>query len=790
YMQDIDGQNQKNPVSRVSRHEDTNGDGTYDRHTVFIDGLVLPRMILPLDDSLIVAETDTGDFNRYWDTDGDGVADRKELFYRGEERRANLEHQPSGLIWAMDNWMYTTYNAWRIRWTPDGIVREPTAPNGGQWGLAQDNYGKPWYVNAGGERGPLNFQVPIVYGAFNAPDQFAPGYREVFPLVPIPDVQGGHNRYRPDALTLNHFTATCGEEIVRGDQLPAEMQGDLLFAEPVGRLIRRSNVEVRDGLTYLSNAHPGSEFIRSRDPNFRPVNMANAPDGTIYIADMYRGIIQEGAWVRPGSYLRTIVQQYSLDQNFGRGRIWRLAHDSTRRVDPPQMLDEAPARLVRHLEHPNGWWRDTAQKLLILRQDQSVVPALRKLAATSQSELARIHALWTLEGLNAVDAGFLRERLRDPHPQVRAAVIRVSESLFKQGEDGLQLDLKLAALDNRPEVVIQALLTMKHLKFDQAQAVIENTAASSGSAGVKEIARQLLKGPDEGPTTVQFSATERKQLQRGAAIYKELCFACHADDGKGMSIEGTREKIAPSLAGSRTVIGHPDGLINVILHGLTGPIDGKTYEALMVPMGANEDEWVAAVASHLRNSFGNRGSLISGRDVAKVRQETTGRSVPWTIEELRASLPQPVANKKQWKLSASHNANKAGAAVDGNPSSRFDTGATQVPGMWFQIELPEPVTLSEIMLNTRGSDGDYPRGYEVRVSADGRQWSGPVAQGMGDNPVTNISFEPVAARFIRIIQTGRVEGLFWSIHELELYQPGRKVDYAGQPMPASGPAYE
>lgn len=497
YMQDIDGTNELAPVSRVSMHVDTNGDGKYDKHTVFIDHLVLPRMLLPLDDSLLVRETDSGDIYRYWDTDGDGVADKKELFYHSEPRRANLEHQASGLIWSLDNWIYTTVNAWRIRWTPNGIVREPTAPNGGQWGLTQDNYGKPWIVNAGGERGPLNFQVPIVYGAFNVANDVPSDYREVYPLVAIPDVQGGTARFRPEEKTLNHFTATCGAAIVRGDQLPDDIQGDLLFGEPVGRLIRRSKVEVIDGITYLQNVCPGSEFIRSHDPNFRPVNIANAPDGTMYITDMYRGIIQEGNWVRPGSYLRTIVQQYQFDKNTDHGRIWRLKHIDTRKVDSPHMLDESPATLVTHLESNNGWTRDTAQKLLVLRQDKSIVPALKDMAKHDRSELARIHAIWTLEGLGALDSEFIRGRIADIDPHVRVAAIRASESLFKARNDDLHLDLKLAALDGSPEVAIQAMLTMNLLKFDQAKPMIEAAAANSSSKGVREIARQLLNGPQD-----------------------------------------------------------------------------------------------------------------------------------------------------------------------------------------------------------------------------------------------------------------------------------------------------
>ena len=162
YMKDIDATDEKAPVSRVSMHWSSQGNGVFDRHSVFIDRLMLPRILLPLRDSLLVQETDTNDIYEYRDTDGDGIADDKKLFYGGGPRQGNLEHQPSGLIWSTDNWLYTTYNAYRIRWTPTGIIKEPTAPNGGQWGLTQDDSGKPWIVNAGGELGPINFQQPIV----------------------------------------------------------------------------------------------------------------------------------------------------------------------------------------------------------------------------------------------------------------------------------------------------------------------------------------------------------------------------------------------------------------------------------------------------------------------------------------------------------------------------------------------------------------------------------------------------------------------------------------------------
>jgi hypothetical protein len=226
YMQDIDGHNELTTNSVVSLHWSSKGDGVLDKHTVFIDHLLLPRMILPVRDGLLVNETDSNDIWLYRDTDGDGVADQKVLFYAGGRRGGNLEHQQSGLTWALDNWMYMSVNSYRLRWQGTNVIRESTAPNGGQWGICQDDHGKIWYVNAGGEVGPLNFQVPIVYGAFNIRDQFSPDFMEVWPLVGLADVQGGTIRYRPENKTLNHFTATCGNEIFRGGRLPEDLRGD------------------------------------------------------------------------------------------------------------------------------------------------------------------------------------------------------------------------------------------------------------------------------------------------------------------------------------------------------------------------------------------------------------------------------------------------------------------------------------------------------------------------------------------------------------------------------------
>jgi mono/diheme cytochrome c family protein len=838
YMEDADGNNEYAPVSRISMHESTKGDGKFDKHTVFLDKLILPRMVLPLDKSILTMETDADDVYQYWDTDNDGIADKKELFFRGAGRQGNLEHQPSGFIWALDNWIYSTYNAMRFRWTPQGMQQEPTAPNAGQWGLTQDDYGKVWFVDAGGERGPINFQTPIVYGGFNVSDQFEPDFEVTWSVGPgLADMQGGMYRVRMPIGVLNHFTSACGQDIFRGDRLPADLRGDLLFAEPVARIIRRARIVVTEGLTQLRNVYPKSEFILSTDPLFRPVNLITAPDGTIYLVDMYHGIIQESEWTPPGSYLRRKIEQYQLDKIKGYGRIWRLVYDGMEpNREQPRMLDETPAQLVAHLTNANGWWRDTAQRLLVLRQDKSVVPALQEMVRMSQSLLARFGALWTLEGLSALDPALLREVLKDANPDMRIQAIRASESLFKAGDKSFEQDIRALLQDGDTKVVMQAMLTLNVLKVPDAKTLIRSAQRTNKTRGVQEIGNQLLKpagggfsfGGRNGPNV--FTQEQQTVLQRGAGIYQELCYACHGVDGRGAPMAGAPAgtMMAPPLAGSPRVTGHRDYVIKALLHGVTGPIDGNTYPGVMVPMGTNKDEWIAAVGSFVRNTFGNRGAFITPEDVARVRAATSDRKTMWTVEALLASLPNPIGDQKNWKAIASDNTESAARAVGDSGSGSWSSGKPQKPDMWFQVELPKPAMVAEIEFESpvvasssapaAGAGGavtnrvssepqmgefdarasgreraesrrqasggggfaayltraGYPRGYKVQVSLDGATWSTPVAEGRGSGPSTTIAFAPVRAKFVRITQTADAPNApVWSIQRLKLYQSSR-----------------
>ncbi len=816
YMLNADGVDKYAPISRISRWESTKGDGVYDKHTVFVDNLVLPRMVLPLDDnSILTNETETQDVVKWTDTDNDGVADKRELWYTGVGRPGNnLEHQQSGFVWGLDNWIYSTYNAFRFRWTPDGILREPTGANGGQWGLTQDDDGKMWFVDAGGERGPMNFQVPIHYGAFSVADQFEPGFDIVWPAPGIGDMQGGMARIRQPLANLNHFTATTGPEIVHGHRLPEDLRGDLLFTEPVGRLIRRAKIVRDEGLTQLRNAYPGTEFVLGTDPLFRPVNIKTGPDGTLYIADMYQGIIQESQWTPRGSYLRAKIEQYQLDKVNQYGRIWRLRYDgypaggpntpASPAIEPdftqPRMLDETPAQLLSHFAHPNAWWRNSAQRLLVLKQDKSVVPALQAMvrgtvpgASADATLLARFHALWTLEGLGALDAGLVREALADPNPRMRIQAMRASETLYKAGDKSFEADYRSALADTDADAVIQAMVTLNVLKIPGAISAIRPVVEASAFRGVKEIGGQLVsraaaavgRGGPAMPPAVAAS------IERGETTYNELCFACHGDDGRGAPLAGgavgaTR---APTLEGSARVLGHRDHVIKVLLQGLTGPIEGQSFTEVMIPMGQNPDQWVADVASFVRTSWGNNASIVTAEEVARVRAATADRTTMWTAPELAATVPVLVEPTPTWEVTASHNAQQASRIVATGPGQSWTSGTPQAPGMFVQIAMDAPALLTEIQIDTpapgfgrggRGRAGGAPatppspgfaRGYELQISADGSSWT-TVGSGVGSPETTVVLLDqPVRARFVRLNQTATTpDAPAWSIQRIRLYQ--------------------
>jgi mono/diheme cytochrome c family protein len=335
------------------------------------------------------------------------------------------------------------------------------------------------------------------------------------------------------------------------------------------------------------------------------------------------------------------------------------------------------------------------------------------------------------------------------------------------------------------------------LKVPDAAAAIAAAKGRQQARGVQFVADRILNPPatagGRGGAPV-LTADQENTLKRGSTIYNELCFSCHGEDGRGTLAPGGGSglTVAPSLVGSPRVNGHRDYVIKAILHGLTGPIEGRSYSQVMVPLGTNSNQWIADVASFVRNSFGNSGPFVTPADVARARGATGTRTALWTVEELQRSLPRALIPDATWKITASHdaqptpNSNAGGGfnfAINAAGAVTFlgwTTGVPQEPGMWLQVELPSAVTLTEIQFTSSTVGGGrggpppvstYPRGYRIQVSLDGATWSAPVAEGDGAPGVTVIPLAPVSARFVRIMQTASIPNAPpWSIRLLRLYQ--------------------
>jgi mono/diheme cytochrome c family protein/glucose/arabinose dehydrogenase len=450
YMPDIAGWDEHDPIGRVVVLEDLNGDGRMDKRTVFADGLKLARAVKVLDHGVLVGEPPNA-----WlmhDTDGDLRMDTKELVTnRYGLFEMNPEDNANGFHWALDNTIYTAGVAdinLRLR---DGKFEVQKTLERGEWGVTEDDGGRI-YRNTNESALHVDL-VSTAYFARNpnllrtrgSYERLATDTNELNTVWPVRPNPGTNRAYqagidRADG-TLALFTAVCAPLVYRGDRLPSELYGNVFVAEPGANLVSRIILS-DDGTTLRARkAYDRGEFLASTDERFRPVDLSTGPDGTIYIVDLYRGILQHR--VSLTTYLRSYILERKLEQPTGMGRIYRVVHDTTERGNAPALSSASPMQLVETLSHPNGWWRDTAQRLLVeryaqVKADKAVIPALVALAGGAGDPRTRLHALWTLDGLDSIERATVVKALEDPSRDVRASAIRIAERWLGTPDDPVQ----------------------------------------------------------------------------------------------------------------------------------------------------------------------------------------------------------------------------------------------------------------------------------------------------------------------------------------------------------------
>lgn len=497
YMPDADGEGEEAPVGRIVRLRDLDRDGAMDESTVFLDHLVLPRAIAPAFDGLLVVEPPNLIFCR--DTDGDGRADDTQVLVSGFGGIENPEHAGNGLRYGIDNWYETSQHrqSFRLRQGGDGRIEIETrrVPGHGQWGVARDDLGRLFYSP---NSDPLiNDAYPKHYASRNPESGGVPGVprraandRSTWPIRINPGVNRGYqNRTLREDGTLRSFTAACGPEIFRGTLIDGA-SGDAFVCETAGNLVKRYDLEDQDGVPVAEPFHDREEFLASVDERFRPVNLATGPDGGLYIVDFARGVVQHRIYMT--TWLRKQVDERGLAAPIGMGRIWRVvdedAPSEVSRVDLAAMDDRSLVEVIRNDD--NGVNRDTAQRLLVERESVDVVSDLRELALDETMVPARrIQALWTLDGIGAMDPDLVEIVAADDQDVVREHAARLAESLPPHLAIGV---LEVLATDPSPRVTMQAVLSIGSLPSSEALPALDSVL--SRHAEEEPIRKAVLSG--------------------------------------------------------------------------------------------------------------------------------------------------------------------------------------------------------------------------------------------------------------------------------------------------------
>ncbi|HEU4553499.1 MAG TPA: c-type cytochrome [Chitinophaga sp.] len=671
YMPDTVGTGEDMRNGRVVILEDTNKDGVVDSRKTFMDSLVLPRAICLVENGVLVAEPP-----KLWFVENNGDhAGKKTLVDDKYAEGGNVEHQPNGLLRAMDNWIYNAKSDKRYRKAGNKWLIEHTHFRG-QWGISQDNYGRLFYNN--NSENLLGDYFSPGLGATNEAQRTVAGFDQhivpdnrVYPIRPTPGVNRGYMKgILDDSLRLVNFTAACSPLIYRGGLFGDAYAGNAFVAEPSANLIKRNILQDSGYIVTGKQAYAGREFLASTDERFRPVSLYTGPDGALYILDMYRGIIQHKTYLTP--YLKNEIKMRSLTQPLNCGRIYRVIPSNAKNVQAVTLPDD-PAGLLAMLDHPNGWVRDRAQQLIVDRHYTSLVPQLRQRLHqdTAQKPWGALHALWTLEGLGQLQVEDVAAVLQASNPYVRLQALAAMPAVItpQQVSRVVQLITPLAQSVLQAPSVALLLPYIKHVNPAAAaqlqtvllhkyandryvtDAIIANNAGheqqlldevTKWNADTSLLIRHRLKrvlSDIEKQRKARLSAGLEKQYPKGVKIFKTVCQTCHGSDGNGI------QSLAPPLNESQWVNGDKNKMIAIVLFGLSGPVNvnGKVYKAPEVSgempgIGSNDefsDSDIAEVISFIRGSWSNKAGKVTEKDVQKVRQQYKGRDKSFVQEELK-----------------------------------------------------------------------------------------------------------------------------------------------------------
>jgi putative membrane-bound dehydrogenase-like protein len=503
--------------------EDTDGDGKADRSVIFADKLTWPTSVCCYRGGVFVLAPPH--LHYFKDTDGDGRADVHQIVLSGFGRD-NVQAIANNLKWSLDN--RVVFAAGRNGGTLtregkkildlrgqdlslDPATFEVSAATGGeQFGLSFDDWGNRFVCNNSNHIEQVVLEERYLrrnpyFAAANAirtiakEGPAAPVFRKS-PPEPWRVVRTRRRVSDPAMLrtlpfteqfAVGYFTSAAGVTIYRGDAYPPEFRGNAFIGDVGGNLVHRKTLE-RDGSVMIAErADSNTEFLTSTDNWFRPVNFVNAPDGTLYVLDMYRETIEH-----PYSIPDDIKAHLDLQSGDDRGRIYRLMPPGRRHLVFPKLGGLGSLELVGQLESSNAWNRETAQRLLVERHDLAAVAPLLRLATDSRSPLGRLHALYTLDGLASLSEPVLLAALADPEPRIRAHAVRLSESRLKRSPTLLAAVARLTDYPDRL-VRFQVALSLGEADPNTAARPLAQLARNAGAASDDLLRSAILTSATE-----------------------------------------------------------------------------------------------------------------------------------------------------------------------------------------------------------------------------------------------------------------------------------------------------
>ncbi|MDZ4860464.1 MAG: PVC-type heme-binding CxxCH protein [Candidatus Hydrogenedentes bacterium] len=496
-------------LSVIGLLEDTDGDGKFDKRSDFLPGLQWPTAVACYDGGVFIGMPP--DIIYAKDTDGDGIADVKETVYTGFNWN-NVQGMMNTFLWGPDGRIHASASSTGAE---ARLANDPNAPvmslrgrdfawepktralfaesGGAQHGMSYDDFGRKYVCH-----NSSHIELVLYEDRYTARNPYlsAPNSREiiavdgaaadVFRISPVEPWRIVRTRLRVKGITpgiiegggtaAGYFTSATGVTIYRGDAWPEEYRNNAFIGDVGSNLVHRKILDPA-GVTLKAHRAEGegkTEFVRSKDIWFRPVQFSNSPDGNLVVIDMYREYIEHPASLPP-----VIKKHMDLTSGRDRGRLYRIVPEDFKQPEIPQLSKASTAELVTLLDHRNSWHSETAARLIYERQDKSIVPALGAMIVASTSELGRKNALYALQTLDSLTPETLVKGMNDSSPLVRANAARIAETQI----DNQEVLAKMASLSGDEDIRVryQVTYSLGETQDPVAYAALTRIAESDGA---------------------------------------------------------------------------------------------------------------------------------------------------------------------------------------------------------------------------------------------------------------------------------------------------------------------